>query len=274
METKLTPENVERYISGYPVKVKKRLKELRAAIKKAAPDAEEKISYSMPAYTYKGMLLYFAAHKNHIGFYPMKSTIEAFKEELKTYNCSKGTVQFTHDKPIPVNLITSMVKYRVNENLAKAELKAKKKPSKKKTKIKVEVLINAPVKKTWKFWTIPDHIIKWNYASEDWHTPHAVNDLRQGGKFLYRMEAKDGSFGFDFSGTYYLIKRDELIEYILDDGRKVRISFSPAGKKTKIVETFEAEGVYPVDHQRAGWQSILDNFKNYSEKTDKLLKSK
>ena len=128
METNKSPENVDKYISGYPVNVKKLMNELRAAIKKAAPDAEEKISYRMPAYTYKGMLLYFAAHTNHLGFYPMKSTIEAFKEELKTYNCSKGTVQFPLDKPLPLSLISKMVKFRVNENLAKAKIKAQKKP--------------------------------------------------------------------------------------------------------------------------------------------------
>jgi uncharacterized protein YdhG (YjbR/CyaY superfamily)/uncharacterized protein YndB with AHSA1/START domain len=268
METKLTPENVNKYISGYPVNVKKRLNAMRAAIKKAAPDAEEKISYGMPAYTYKGMLLYFAAHKNHIGLYPMKSAIETFKEELKTYKCSKGTVQFPHDKPLPFNLITRIIKFRVNDNLVKAELKAKMKLSKKKTTIKVEALIKVPVIKLWEYWTMPEHIIKWNNASEDWHTPNAENDLRTGGKFLYRMEAKDGSFGFDFEGTYDTVKVNELIEYKIADGRKVRVTFSKAGKKTIIVQTFEAENVHSLEQQRSGWQAILDNFKNYSERID------
>jgi uncharacterized protein YndB with AHSA1/START domain len=131
--------------------------------------------------------------------------------------------------------------------------------------ITVESTVKAPVEKVWNFWTLPEHITKWNNASEDWHTPHAENDLRVGGKFASRMEAKDGSFGFDFGGVYDEVKPLELIEYTIGDGRKVKVTFLSKGNETKITETFEAEGQNPIEMQRGGWQSILDNFKKYVE---------
>ncbi|HEX9513576.1 MAG TPA: SRPBCC family protein [Puia sp.] len=134
-----------------------------------------------------------------------------------------------------------------------------------KTTITVESTINAPVEKVWKFWTGPEYITKWSNASDDWHTPFAENDLRVGGKFLSRMEAKDGSFGFDFGGVYDEVKTNEIIAYTIGDGRKVVIHFTGEGNKTKVVETFEAEGTNPIEMQRGGWQSILDNFKKYTE---------
>jgi uncharacterized protein YndB with AHSA1/START domain len=134
-----------------------------------------------------------------------------------------------------------------------------------KTLITIETTVNAPVEKVWKYWTLPEHITKWNNASDDWHSPFAENDLQAGGKFLARMEAKDGSFGFDFWGVYDEIKTNELIAYTLGDDRKVKIIFTPAGNTTKIVETFEAENTNPVEMQKGGWQSILDNFKKYTE---------
>src|SRR5437868_2328756 len=91
--------------------------------------------------------------------------------------------------------------------------------------ITVEALINAPVDKTWKYWITPDHIKQWNNASDDWHTPTAINDIRPGGSFNYRMEAKDGSFGFDFAGVYDEVKRNQFIAYTIGDGRKVKITF-------------------------------------------------
>jgi len=138
--------------------------------------------------------------------------------------------------------------------------------SKEKTKITVQAIINAPVEKVWKCWTTPDDIIKWNNASPDWHTTHAMNDLRTGGKFSSRMEAKDESMGFDFSGVYKKVILHKQIDYTLDDDREVSITFSLADGKTEIVETFEAENVYPPEKQREGWQSIMDNFKKYAEK--------
>lgn len=151
-----------------------------------------------------------------------------------------------------------------NETFPKA-LQKLKELAEEKTKITIEALIKAPVEKVWEFWTVPGHIIKWNNASEDWHTPRAENDLREGGKFLARMEAKDSSFGFDFGGIYNEVKTNELITYTLDDGRKVRITFSGAGNETKVVETFEAEATNPIEMQRGGWQAILNNFKSYAE---------
>ena len=121
------PETVDEYISAFPGDVQKRLKSLREAVKKVAPDATEKISYRMPSYTYHGMLVYYAAFRNHIGFYPFSSAIEAFREELSGYSCSKGTIQFPHGKPLPIKLIRNIIRFRVKENLYIAEVKALKK---------------------------------------------------------------------------------------------------------------------------------------------------
>jgi len=133
------------------------------------------------------------------------------------------------------------------------------------TAITVQTIVNAPIEKVWKFWTEPGHIIHWNNASDDWHTSRAENDLRVGGKFSARMEAKDGSFGFDFSGDYTNVVEHKTIEYTMGDGRKVKIDFSSEGNATKVVETFDAENTHPVEMQRSGWQAILDNFKKYTE---------
>jgi uncharacterized protein YndB with AHSA1/START domain len=134
------------------------------------------------------------------------------------------------------------------------------------TKITVENTVAAPVEKVWKIWSAPEHITKWATPSDDWHTTFAENDLRAGGKFLSRMEAKDGSFGFDFGGVYDVVKTNELIEYTLDDGRKVTTVFTGKGNETKLVQTFEPENTNPIEMQRGGWQAILDNFKKYAEK--------
>jgi uncharacterized protein YdhG (YjbR/CyaY superfamily) len=126
MSSQNIPKNIDEYIAGYPEKVRIKLEELRTTINKAAPEAQEKISWRMPSFTMKGMLLYFAAHTNHIGFYPLSSAIKAFEKELAHYNTSKGTIQFPHNKPLPLNLIRKIVRFRVKENLLKAELKGKK----------------------------------------------------------------------------------------------------------------------------------------------------
>jgi uncharacterized protein YndB with AHSA1/START domain len=137
--------------------------------------------------------------------------------------------------------------------------------SSEKTKITVQATINAPVEKAWKFWTTPEDITKWNNASPDWHTTQAVNDLRTWGKFSSRMEAKDGSMGFDFSGVYKKVILHKQIDYTLDDDREVTIAFSSVDGKTEIVETFDAEGTNPLELQRLGCQAIMDNFKKYAE---------
>ena len=131
--------------------------------------------------------------------------------------------------------------------------------------ITVSVNVESSVSKVWKYWTSPEHIVQWNNASDDWHTPHAENDLRAGGKFSWRMEAKDGSMGFDFSGVFDEINVLQLIRYTLDDNRKVTISFVGSGNSTKIVETFEAETENSIELQQYGWQCILDNFKKHAE---------
>lgn len=134
--------------------------------------------------------------------------------------------------------------------------------------VTVEATVHAPVEKVWKFWTEPKHITKWNSASDDWHTPFAENDLKVGGKFLSRMEAKDGSFGFDFGGVYDEVELNERISYTLGDGRKVGITFISQDNETKVIETFEAENTHPIEMQKAGWQAILDNFKKYAESSN------
>lgn len=135
-----------------------------------------------------------------------------------------------------------------------------------KISITVEALIDAPVEKVWEFWTDPKHIRKWNNASDDWHTTKAENNLREDGRFSARMEPKDGTQGFDFSGQYKKITFQKLIEYVLDDGRKVKISFSSKGDQTRVKEIFEAEQENSMELQYSGWQAILDNFKRYVEK--------
>lgn len=129
----------------------------------------------------------------------------------------------------------------------------------------INTTIEAPVEKVWELWTTPKHIKEWNSASADWHTPVATNDLRPGGAFLSRMEAKDGSFGFDFSGIYDEVKEHEFISYSLADGRKVTIAFTGDDKTTTITETFDPENENSRDMQRDGWQAILNNFKAHAE---------
>lgn len=131
--------------------------------------------------------------------------------------------------------------------------------------ITVETTIYAPIQKVWECWKQPEHITKWNNASNDWFTPHAENDLKPGGKFVYRMEAKDGSMGFDFGGMYDVVKDNEYIEYTIGDGRKVKVTFSTEGDTTKVMESFEAENAHSLELQKTGWQNILDNFKTYTE---------
>ncbi len=138
--------------------------------------------------------------------------------------------------------------------------------SEEKIMITVQATINAPIQKVWKFWTSSEHIVKWNQASDDWHTTFAEVDLREGGKFLSRMEAKDGSFGFDFWGVYDKLILNQQIEITLGDDRKVNVTFSSLDDdKTEVIQTFEAETTNPVELQRGGWQAILDNFKKYAE---------
>lgn len=133
--------------------------------------------------------------------------------------------------------------------------------------ITVKTEIEAPIEKVWECWTDPKHITNWNFATDEWYCPTAKNDLKEGGEFVWRMEAKDGSMGFDFTGTYQQIENEKSISYKMSDGRKVEISFSNEGNKVKLTESFEAEGTNADEQQRAGWQAILGNFKKYVEST-------
>ena len=133
-------------------------------------------------------------------------------------------------------------------------------------KITVRNKIDKPVGTVWNLYTDPSHIVKWNTATAEWHTPRAENDLRKGGRFLSRMEARDGSMGFDFSGTYDEVEKHERIEYTLDDGRKVLVTFGSKGDSTEVTVSFDPESTNPVEMQRGGWQAILDSFKLYADK--------
>jgi uncharacterized protein YndB with AHSA1/START domain len=131
-------------------------------------------------------------------------------------------------------------------------------------RIVVEVTVNAPVQTVWECWTDPKEIQNWNFASDEWCCPSAMNDLRTDGSFSWRMEAKDGSMGFDYAGSYTEIKEMELIEKVLDDNRKVTIQFSESDGFTTVNESFEPDENDP-ELQKQGWQAILNNFKKHVE---------
>jgi uncharacterized protein YndB with AHSA1/START domain len=131
--------------------------------------------------------------------------------------------------------------------------------------IEIEIMVDRELDLGWEHWTLPEHIMKWNFASDDWKCPSAEIDLRKGGKFNYRMESKDGNTGFDFTGKYDEITDMERISSTLDDGRRVEVLFKKEENGTKIIEMFEADRTSPMDMQKMGWQSILDNFKKYVE---------
>ncbi len=133
------------------------------------------------------------------------------------------------------------------------------------TAITISARIKQPVEKTWEFFNNPEHVVNWNYADPSWHCPYAENDLKTGGKFNYRMEAKDGSYGFDFWGVYDNVVPYKTIEYTMGDGRKVWVKFEAQGNETFVETRFEPESSNPLDMQQAGWQSILNNFAGYCE---------
>lgn len=132
-------------------------------------------------------------------------------------------------------------------------------------KITVEAVVRSDIESVWSAWNNPEDIKQWNFASADWQTTASTVDLREGGSFSSRMEAKDGSAGFDFSGTYTKVRPRQQIEYALDDGRTVTITFSDAPGGIRITETFDADRQMPPEQQRQGWQSILDNFRKHVE---------
>ncbi|WP_295177765.1 SRPBCC domain-containing protein [uncultured Christiangramia sp.] len=132
-------------------------------------------------------------------------------------------------------------------------------------KIEIESKINAKLDQVWEYWTKPEHITKWNKASEDWLCPNAENDLKEGGKFKYRMESEDGKVGFDFAGTYKVVKEKEKLTYELEDGRNAEVTFSEEDGSVMIKETLDTEDENPVDQQEQSWKSILESFKTYTE---------
>jgi uncharacterized protein YndB with AHSA1/START domain len=132
-------------------------------------------------------------------------------------------------------------------------------------KITVSAAIHAPIEKVWECWTLPGHITKWNFASGDWHCPTAANDLRIGGKYAARMEAKDGSAGFNFEAVYSKVLPQKELAYTMEDGRQASTIFETNGAGTLIKTTFDAETENPVEMQEQGWQMILNNFKKYVE---------
>jgi len=131
-------------------------------------------------------------------------------------------------------------------------------------KITIETIVNAPIEDVWRAWATPDDIKQWNTASEDWHTTRASVDLRVGGSFSSRMEAKDGSMGFDFAGTYTKVVANELIECSFGE-RTLRVEFSAGASGVTVRETFDAESTHSVEQQREGWQAILNNFARHVE---------
>lgn len=133
------------------------------------------------------------------------------------------------------------------------------------TKITIQAVVSADRKKVWDYYTNPDYITKWNFAIDTWHCPTASNDMRVGGKYLARMEAKDGSFGFDFEAIYNEIVNGQKFTYTMTDNRVVNTTFKELGDQTAVTITFDAESENPVEMQQQGWQSILDNFKKYTE---------
>ena len=129
----------------------------------------------------------------------------------------------------------------------------------------VETTISAPVDKVWQYFTTPEHIIQWYFASDDWYAPGAENDMQVGSSFKIKMAAKDGSFAFDFEGKYTEIEPGKLIAYELSDGRQVSTTFAGEGSSTKVTQVFDPENQNPVEMQKGGWQAILDNFKKHTE---------
>lgn len=131
--------------------------------------------------------------------------------------------------------------------------------------IQIQITINLPVQYVWEYYTQPNHIVNWNFATDEWCCPNATNNLCPNKQFSWRMEAKDGSMGFDFSGTYNAIINQKEINYTLDDSRKVAVKFVSNKNETTVSIQFEPENENPIDLQQAGWQAILGNFKKYAE---------
>ncbi len=183
---------------------------------------------------------------------------------IERYDLSENNNQTT--LLVTLDISESHLEY-FNETFPKALQKVKEIAENPEVKsITVRALVDASVEKVWDYWTNPEHIVNWNNASDDWHTPFAENDLKVGGKFKATMAAKDGSMSFDFEGTYTEVEPHKKIVYNIADGRKVSIGFDIMDGKVIITESFEPESENSLDLQRGGWQAILNNFKAYVEK--------
>lgn len=133
------------------------------------------------------------------------------------------------------------------------------------SKITISATIAADKNKVWDYYTQPEHIVHWNFAHSSWHCPSASNDMQIGGKYIARMEAKDGSFGFEFEAIYDEIREGESFTYTMPDGRQVTVTFNGNNDSTEVIVVFDPEDQNPVEMQKEGWQAILDNFKKYTE---------
>ena len=132
--------------------------------------------------------------------------------------------------------------------------------------IEIEAFVAAPVAQAWEAYTLPEHITQWNFASPEWCCPHASNDLRPGGRYLARMEARDGTMGFDFEGIYTDVEMGKHLAYTLGDDRKVTVTFLPEGPRTRVKVVFEAENMNSRELQQQGWQAILDNYAAFASR--------
>lgn len=164
--------------------------------------------------------------------------------------------------PDPAKAQTAMAAMMRMKKIVIRNLSKMPKPHK---PITIKTTVNAPIEKAWKSWTTPADIMAWNHANDDWHCPNAENDLRAGGQFSSTMAAKDGSFSFDFGGTHTEVIENQRIASVLEDGRKMSVTFKAVGKKTLVTEVFDPENMNPIELQKAGWQAILDNFKKHAD---------
>lgn len=192
---------------------------------------------------------------------PADDKTKSWAGAMETYTLKEENVQTT----LSVSLDTVDDYADYFKKAFPEALKLVKQISEQPVMITIESNVNAGVDAAWKMYNTPEHVIQWNSPSEDWHTPRAENDLRKGGSFVYRMEAKDKSMGFDFGGVYDEVITNERIAYTMGDGRKVTVTFQPLGIVTKVTVDFEAETQNPIDFQQQGWQSILNNYKKYTE---------
>jgi len=189
----------------------------------------------------------------------MAKLILGAHENYTFKNNNDGTTELSIDMDLNAEM-KAMLEPMWKTALQKLKELAETKPD----NVTIEATIDAPMQLVWETWTKPEHIVNWAFASDDWEALSAENDLRKNGKFTTVMAAKDKSFQFPFGGVYTNVKENELIEYILGDGRYAKITFTQTPEGVKVSENFEIEGSNPKEMQKAGWQAIMDNFKKYT----------